>query len=198
MAYQGNDAGRIVVGANGTVYVSDTSATAPTDATTSLSAVAPHDAGAGDWVELGFVSENGVQVIPSQVVQPIMAWQSAYPVRKIITSRGLELDFILREFNAESIPFAFGGGTIVEAVGEKFTYTPPAPQDTDPRSLVVDWADGTRDYRLYIPNGQVTDLAQFTLSRVAPAELPIKFDLNHFGSGAPWTLFTDDLRLEGS
>jgi hypothetical protein len=198
MAYQGNDASRIVVGANGTVFVSDTSATAPTDATTDLMPVAPHDAGAGDWVELGFVSENGVQIIPSQTIAPIMAWQSSYSVRKIVTARGLELDFVLREFNAETIPFAFGGGMLEEAAGEKFTYTPPEPQEIDLRSLVVDWADGDRDYRLYIPNGQVTDLAQFTLSRTAPAELPIKFELNHSGSGAPWKLFSDDAGLEGS
>jgi len=198
MTYQGNDADRIVVGANGTVFVAGIDAVAPTDATTPISSVAPHDAGPNDYVELGFVSENGVQVTPSQVIAPIMAWQSAYPVRQIVTSRGLELDFVLREFNAESIPFAFGGGTLLEQVGEKFVYTPPEPQDLDRRTLVVDWQDGTRDYRLYIPNGQVTDLAQFTLSRTAPAELPIKFVLNHFGSGAPWTLFSDDEGLEGS
>ena len=193
-----NDAGKIVVGANGTVYVAGTGATAPTDATTSLNAKEPHDAGANDYVELGFVSENGVGVTPSQTVTPIMAWQSAYSVRKIITARGLELDFILREFNAESIPFAFGGGSLIEQPGEKFVYTPPEAQETDARTLVVDWADGDRHYRLYVPNGQVTDLSQFTLSRTAPAELPVKFELNHFGTGSPWTLFSDDEGLEGS
>jgi hypothetical protein len=198
MAYQGNDASRIVVGADGNVFVGTTSATAPTDATTSLNPAPPHDAGPTDWVQLGFVSENGVQVTPSQTVTPIMAWQSAYSVRRIITARGLELDFILREFNAESIPFAFGGGSLVEAVGEKFTYTPPTPSEIDERSMCVDWADGSRAYRLYVPLGQVTDLSQFTLSRTAPAELPVKFALNHSGSGAPWTLFSDDTGLEGS
>lgn len=194
----GNDASRIVVAGNGTVYVAGTGATAPTDATTTLSAVTPHAASANSYVELGFVSENGVQVSPSQSATPIMAWQSAFPVRKIIASRGLELDFVLREFNAESIPFAFGGGSLTEYAGEKWIYVPPDPEDTDPRTLVVDWADGTRKYRLYVPNGQVTDLAQFTLSRTAPAELPIKFELNHSGTGSPWTLFSNDEGLEGS
>src|SRR6266576_7111074 len=98
-----NDASKIVVGANGSISVAAIGATAPTNATTSL-AVA--------FEELGFVSENGVQVTPGQTVVPIMAWQSAYPVRKIVSQRTLELDFVLREFNVESIPFAFGGGTL--------------------------------------------------------------------------------------
>lgn len=195
-----NDAGKIVVGANGTVYVGAATATAPTNATTALPQPAyPNAQTSTQWVDLGFVSENGVAVTPSQSIAPIMAWQSAYPVRQIITNRGLELDFVLREFNAVSLPFAFGGGDLVEVADTgKFSYTPPTPEETDPRSLCVDWADGTRHYRLYVPNGQVTDLAQFTLSRTNPAELPVKFVLNHFGTGAPWTLYSDDAGLEGS
>jgi len=200
MTYQGNDAGRIVVGANGTVYVSDITATAPTDATTDLGAVAPHDAVAGDWVELGFVAENGVVVTPSQAVTPVMVWQSSYPARKIITSRGLELDFILRELsNPVALVFAMGGGSVVEAPqGGAFTFTPPLAQAVDLRSLCLDWQDGTRLFRLYIPNGQVVDLAAFTLSRTAPAELPVKFQLNHSGTGAPYNIFSNDAGLEGS
>jgi len=201
MPYDANDADRIVVGANGTVYVGETTATAPTDADTALVTAAPDEATSTEYVELGFVSENGVTVTPTQSITPIMAWQSAYSVRQIVTSRGLELDFVLREFSAVSIPFAFGGGSLVE-VGpgdtNNYKYTPPEPQEIDTRSLVVDWADGTRLYRLYVPNGQITDLSAFTVSRTAPAELPIKFVLNHSGTGAPWTLFSNDVGLEGS
>lgn len=195
-----NDAGKIVVGANGTIYVGATTATAPTNATSALPQPAyPNAQTSAQYVELGFVTENGVTVTPSQVSTPIMAWQSAFSVRQIITSRGLELDFVLREFNAISLPFAFGGGTLAEVADTGvFSYVPPEPEETDPRSLVVDWADGTRHYRLYVPNGQVTDLSGFSVSRTAPAELPVKFVLNHFGVGAPWTLFSDDAGLEGS
>ena len=178
-----NDAGKIVVGANGAVYVAAVGATGPTDATTTLNA---------SWVELGYVSENGVQVTPSQAVTPIMAWQSAYPIRRIVTTRDLVLDFVLREFNESSLPLAMGGGTLTEVSAGVFTFTPPDAGDVDFRAMVVDWNDDTRDYRLYIPNGQVLDLGAFSLSRTAPAELPIKFGLNAAGSTTPWTLFSDD------
>lgn len=180
-----NDSDKIIVGANGTVYVAVTTTAAPTGVRSAL---------AGGFKAVGFVSENGVMVSPSQQITPIMAWQSAYPVRKIVTSRGLELDFVLREFNAETLPFAFGGGSITGS-HSAYTYTPPDPETLDVRSLIVDWQDGTKDFRLYVPNGQVTDLAAFTLSRTAPAELPIKFELNHSGVGEPWTLFSNDNAL---
>lgn len=184
-----NDAGKIVVGANGSVSVADIGSPAPTDSTTALNVA---------FLDFGFVSEAGVQVTPGQTIVPIMAWQSAYPVRKIVSQRSLQLDFTMREFNARSIPFAFGGGILSEQIGNKFKYLPPEPEVTDPRSLSVDWRDGTRHYRLYIPNGQVTNLAQFSLSRTAPAELPVQFEANGDGINPTWILFSDDMGLEGS
>jgi hypothetical protein len=179
-----NNANKIIVGANGTVFVGPTTATAPTDATSGLSG----------FTELGFVAETGVTITPSQTVTDIMAWQSLYTVRKIITARGLELTFTLREFNLESIPFAFGGGAMHDS-GGVVKYTPPAAGAIDNRSLVVDWQDGNNHFRLYVPTGMVTDLSGFTVSRTAPAELPVKFGLNYSGSGDVWALFSDDSGL---
>jgi hypothetical protein len=177
-----NHASKIVVGANGTVYVAPVGTAAPTDATTALNV---------GFLALGYVSENGVTITPSQTVTPIMAWQSVYAVRKIITARGLEFDYVLREFNAETLPLAFGGG-VISTIAGKTTYTPPSPQTVDVRAMVVDWQDGTRNYRVYVPNGQVTDIGAFTVSRTAPAELSVKFELNDDGTGQPWRLFSDD------
>lgn len=180
-----NSASKVVVGANGTVSVAAVGTAAPTNSTTALNAL---------FKSLGFLSEDGVQVAPGQTINPIMAWQSAYAIRKIVASRTLELNFTLREFDLDTIPFAFGGGTLAWSAGAA-TYTPPAPEVIDTRALVVDWLDGTRHYRLYVPNGQVTDLSAFTLNRGAPAELPIKFELNSDGVTTPWTIFSDDIGL---
>jgi hypothetical protein len=191
----------IVVGANGEVYVADVDAAVlapPTDAATPLNT--------GTWTEVGFVSEGGVQVTPGQTITPIMAWQSAYPVRKIVTARSLELDFAMREFNLETIPFAFGGGSLTEPHKGQFRFVPPQPEETDPRAMVIQWRDQRSagnlvHYRLYVPNGQVTTLSAFTVSRTAPAELPVKFELNFDGisnGGNAWSLFSDDNEIEGS
>lgn len=192
-----NDSSRILVGGNGTIYTGPITCAAPTSAVSALATAEPNVATSTDYVEVGFVSESGVTVTPSQAVQPIMAWQSTYPVRKIITSRGLELEFKLREFNAASIPLAFGGGTMTDT-GPLWTYVPPGPEDLDVRSMIIDWQDGIKNYRLYVPNGQIMDLSGFSVSRTAPTELGVKFSLNHDGVGDAWTLFSNDTGLVGS
>lgn len=178
-----NAAGKIVVGASGTVYVAPVGTTAPTNATTALNAA---------FKELGYVSEDGVTVTPEQSFSPVMAWQTAYKVRTLVTARGLTLEFVLREFNLQSLPFAFGGGTLTFATGE-YKYTPPSAEATDPRALVLEFLDGAKKYRLYVPNGQVEDLQGFSVSRGAPAQLPVKYTLNYSGVGDPWNIFTTDL-----
>lgn len=180
-----NTAGKIVVGANGTISVAPLLTAAPTTSIIALNAA---------FKPLGFISEDGVQVAPGQTINPIMAWQTPYPVRKIVAGRTLELSFTLREFDLDTLPFAFGGGTLVWSAGNA-TYTPPAAEAIDARSLVVDWLDGARHYRLYVPNGQVTDLSAFSLNRGAPAELPVKFELNSDGVSTPWTILSDDILL---
>jgi len=180
-----NAAGKVIVGANGTVYVAPVGTAAPTTAAAALNVA---------FKELGYLTENGVTVTPSQGQTPIMAWQTAYKIRTLVTERGLVLDFVLREFNVQSLPFAFGGGALAFAGGE-YKYTPPTPEQTDPRALVLDFLDGVKKYRLYVPNGQVEDLSGFSVSRSAPAELPVKFSLNYSGSGDPWNIFTTDLGI---
>lgn len=184
-----NNADKIIVGASGTIYVAPVGTAFPVSADDTL---------AVGWEAVGFVAEDGVTVTPTQTVTPIKAWQSPYPVRKIVTERTLELDFKMREFNDETLPFAFGGGQIVIS-GTDAQYTPPGPEESDPRALIVEWHDGSKHFRLHVPNGQVTNLAAFTLSRTAPAELPVKYDVNYAGTDPyPWTILSSDSMILAS
>lgn len=159
------NADSITVAGNGTVYVAPVGTTQPTTPTAAPSAA---------WLALGYVSEEGVTFTDTKEIEDINAWQSFYPVRKIVTAKDATLSFALREWDERTIPLAFGGGTIT-AAGAVWRYEPPAPETLDLRAMMVDWQDGIKNFRLIIPRGLVTETVETNLTRTGAADLPITF-----------------------
>jgi len=178
----GNNATEVVVGANGQVYVGPTTASAPTGINSTL---------ATPWVALGFCSEDGAKITDSKTIQDIGAWQSFYPIRKLVAAREFTVDFALRQWNQDNVPFAFGGGSITNVSGG-FKFTPPDPSVIDERSLTLTWQDGLKRYMLYVPRGIHTANTEAAFMRTAASDLAISFSALSDGITAPYQLFTDD------
>lgn len=181
------DATQVLVGANGNVYVGAITATAPDDVATPLG---------GDWTNLGYISEDGATFTEGKDITDINAWQSFYPVRRVVTGRTVTVSFTLREWSLETIEFALGGTVTTE--GDEYIFTPPAPDELDERAIVLEWTDGDKKYRLYVPRGIVSENVETNLTRSGAADLPITFaatDPGADGSGNPlpaYVLFTND------
>ena len=179
----GKDVDEIVVGANGTVRVAPVGTAAPADED-----AAP---GAG-WVDLGYVNEDGVTFRDAKTLEVISVWQLFHAARRIVTGRDTSVDFVLRQWGKDQVPFAFGGGTVSTLSAGHHKFTPPEPETIDERALMVDWADGTKNYRLVIARGMVTDAVETNIVRTSAADLPISFAVNGSDAGDPWYLLTDD------
>lgn len=191
------DANEVVVGANGGVFVAPAGTAVPTTPTAALNAA---------FVEVGYVSEEGVTFTGGVEQEDILAWQSFYPIRKLITARSAGVEFIMKQWNESTIALAFGGGSI-DRNGTVTTYTPPTPSEFDARALVLEWEDGTNNYRLVIPRGQVSGEVSTQLVRNSAADLPVSFeatpDSDPLALSAPptagqlltqpWYLLTDQL-----
>lgn len=177
------NASELVVGANGSVHVAPLGTPVPTDPTTAYDAA---------FKDLGFNTEAGVKLRDAKTMQEIKGWQSFYTIRRIITARDLLITFSLMQWNEDTVPLAFGGGTITATGGGVHKYTPPAPQTIDERMLGVDWVDGTKHYRLLVFRGMVTDAVETELTRQKESDLPIAFGLTADGVTDPWLLYTDD------
>lgn len=175
------NANQVVVGGTGLVLVAPTTEAAPTNATTPLT---------GNWQDLGFTSEDGVTVTDSKDIEEIGAWQSFYPIRRIITGRDFTVSFALRQWSRVNVILALGGGTVTGS--SPWTYTPPSPGSIDNRSLVVSWQDGSKSYRLYVPVGMVTESVETNITRTGASDLPITFSATSDGTTNPYTLFTTD------
>lgn len=176
------DAGEVRVGANGTIRVAPVGAAIPDHI---------DDPYGVDWVDLGYVDEDGVVVTEGKSIEPIKAWQSFYALRRIITERDLNVAFKLLQFAGPQVELAFGGGT-VEARDAGYRYTPPAPSELDERALAVDWQDGDFAYRWVLLKGTVTENVETTLARTDAAKLPITFSLLGEDGVDPWFLDTND------
>lgn len=183
-----NQSGQLLVGSSGTVYVgTPASVTAPTDSDSALDA---------DLIQLGFITEDGVTIRDSKEITDIKSWQNPYPTRRLVTGRAFEVSFALQQWHWASLPFAMGGGTLTEPTSGEYKYTPPDADDLDERCMVIQWADGARDYRLWIPTGIVTEQVEANIKRSDAAVFPITFAANFDGTNPPYTLFTDDPAFE--
>lgn len=176
------DAGAVRVGANGTIRVAPVGTAIPDHIDD------PFDPA---WVDIGYADEDGVAVTDGKTIEAIKAWQSFYPLRRIITERDMMFVFKLLQFAGPQVEFAFGGGS-VEARDSGYRYTPPSPSELDERALAVDWADGDFAYRWVLLRGTVTENVETTLARTDAAKLPITFSLLGEDGTDPWFLDTND------
>jgi hypothetical protein len=180
-----NDSTELIVASSGSINVAPVGTTLPTAATGALAAA---------FVNLGYVTEDGVTLTVTPQITDFNAWQSRQPVRRELTNQEVQAAFALEQWNDENLPLAFGGGAVTQPSAGVFRYDLPAPADAlDERALVVIWLDGTTEYRLVLPRGNVSEAVAVPLKRSELAVLPITFKALQPDVGqSPGYLLTND------
>lgn len=183
----GNLPDEVVVGANGRILVAPVGTAAPVDITADPSAT---------WVELGYASDEGVTFTVGKEIEDVNAWQSFFPIRKIVTAMSGELAFELAQWNRDTVPLAFGGGLVTEPSAGAYHYEPPEPGTVDERALILEFEDGAKSYRIVVPRGMVTEDVETEINKAPNSVLPITFAALGEAGVAPWYLDTDDPAFE--
>jgi len=178
-------ADEVVVAADASVYVAPVGTAGPTTPIVALNVA---------FIDLGYTSEDGIEMTPGVDIADIAAHQALYPIRRIVTGRSLELGLTLLQWIENTLKLAFGGGSVAATAGPPayYTYTPPAAEDIDFRALVIAWEDGTKGYRLHVPKALVTDTSSITLARTDAAGVPLTFSVLATDGVSPFSLLTDD------
>lgn len=177
----------ILVGSNGTVYVAPVGTALPTTEDGSLDAA---------FTSVGYISEDGISISSSVDVTDIAAFQSLMPVRRVVTGRTMEVSLVLREWSAKNVELAFGGGEVTNE-GTHFEYNPPAAGDALlEQSVVIDWNDGAKVYRLVLNRVVATESVETNIVRTGAADLPLTFSVMEDDNGDTWKLMTDDPALD--
>ncbi|WP_326728965.1 hypothetical protein [Streptomyces phaeochromogenes] len=169
-----NDADNVRAALNGSIYMAPKGTTAPADLDTPWAAA---------WVDLGFLSDDGVAMEYSTDVEDINAWQSLSPVRRILTSVDMTLGFTAIELKARTITAYFPSSTITEVSGTVRRLDIPAAPSPDEYAFGLEWIDGEVKNRLVIPRGEITERGAITFGRSAAVGL--EMTVSAYASSAP-------------
>lgn len=180
-----NDANETYVAGTGQIYVAPVGTTLPTSTTATLNSA---------FVGLGYTNEDGVSFSASPEVEEFPAWQSRQPIRREMVGQEITASFTLLQWDEDTVPFAFGGGSITDLGSGQYRYDFPTADDAlDERAMVVDVIDGSRRQRLVFPRGSVTDAVETQFVRTSLAVLPISFKIMEpVAGGTPAHWYFDD------
>lgn len=174
-----NDAGNVVIAGGGAVWLAPTGTAMPPDVATALNVA---------FVDVGYISEDGVTFRPSMTLTEIRAWQSRSVIARRNNTRDLMVSFVMREFKRSNLQLAMGGGVITTATLSS-VYTPPASGGAIyERAMVIEWQDGAAMFRLTAPNVIVTELGEINLRATDAANLPVTLGINDTTGDGGWKI----------
>jgi|TARA_R110000764_G_scaffold50604_2_gene111264 hypothetical protein len=143
------DSDNVRVAVTGAVYVAPTTTTGPTTTSGSLDAA---------FVDLGYVSADGIVENIDRTTNQIRAWQNGSLVREVTSEGTYSVDMTFIETN-ESVLELYYGSTITTGALDG------DPTSTGGRkSFVIDVVDGAIVERIYIPAGEITSIGTRTLA----------------------------------
>ncbi len=133
-------ADQIVVAGTGTISIAPQGTAIPAD-------TAVHSTLDPAYVDLGFTSDDGVTIADGMEVEDINAWQSLYPVRRVITGYSGSVAFDLLQWS-EDIFIQVLNGVVTEPVADTVhEFTPTRDGVLPEKTLIVDFTDGAELYR---------------------------------------------------
>jgi hypothetical protein len=180
------DGTEVRVAGAGHVYVAPAETALPTDVDTALPAA---------WVDLGYVTEDGVGFSFGRETQDLNAWQGS-KIRVLTTAEPVSTNFALMQTNGDVLKVALGGGTIAKsgtAPNEVFTFMPPAKGVNTERALVIEFADGDITYRYCIPRAQIEGNVEFTLTATDALTYPLTFGV--LDASPKYTIISNDANM---
>lgn len=140
------DSDAVLVALTGAVLSAPAGTAGPVDPTTAWAAA---------WVNLGWISEDGVTESYSDDSNEIKAWQGGTTVRTVITGSTATYAFTAIETNEEVLARYHKGSTITPGTG--FSTIEIAAAQADSRAWGFDVVDGTNHIRIILERAEVTE-----------------------------------------
>lgn len=150
------DSANVRVAVTGAVSIGATSAAAPTGTSGTLTG----------FTDLGLVGDGGVTESRGRTTNDIKAWQNGATVRTVVTDGSLTFNFTLLETKKETVELYYGT-TVTEAAADgNFVIVPTSTGGR--KSFVLDVVDGAELIRVYVPQGEVTEVGDRVYSNGEP------------------------------
>lgn len=173
----------ILIAGTGTLWIAPEGVTLPTHLTAALDP---------DFVEAGYLTDDGAKFTDGKTTNSVRPWQSFYPVRVHVTERTATLEVTFLQWNADNMIAAYGGGGFTQPRPGEYRYHPPSPDTLAVNALVLDMSDGERNFRICVGRAFVTSSVESTFAKTGPALLPTTYEILANGNEDPWTIDSDD------
>lgn len=169
MPSPGFDAEEVIIAPFGHVYIAPVGTALPANINATLNAA---------WLDLGYLNEDGIQPKFGLTTTDIRSWQADTPIRRIIDARTGEVAISLMQWDHNTVPLAYGGGTWVDDGAGLFHYTFPTPTDViAEKALLFDVTDGPIHLMFCFYRATISGDVASQFKRGQPALLPITFGL---------------------
>lgn len=151
----------------GHVFVAEVGTSPPTDLTTAYAA---------EWLDLGYVNEDGVSIAPSLDTTDHMMWQSIVPVKTSATGLSLEISFSMGQINTGTTSLFFFGAEWVEESPGIYKLDVGSDILLAEKAMSIEWTDDEGSVnRFTVPRGFVADRENLQLQRSEVTTLGITY-----------------------
>ncbi|MFE7762937.1 phage tail protein [Streptomyces sp. NPDC057438] len=143
---------QVRVGVKGTFVVAPVGTTAPTD---------PYSAWGAGWVDLGYVTEDGLTESLNENIQDFKAWGYNSPVRKQVTERATTFKITFMETSYLTLALYYGvdaADMTSSGTGSTQFLAFEEPQSNEPMyyALGMDVIDNDKPARIIVARAEVT------------------------------------------
>lgn len=125
------------------------------------------------WSCLGYLSEDGPTVGTSTDSEDLTPWQSAAPIKSIITNRSVTLQFVLWQLNAETLALYFDTDVPDPDDDGSLDMEVRTDQSGHTYAVGIDSRDGERVLRVSFLRASLSDAGDMAISRGAVVPLDI-------------------------
>jgi len=134
------------VGITGAVAYAETTASPPSDADTPITEVDPL------YRDVGYLSSDGVVETRERSTNNIVSWQNSEIVRVVTTEASITVQFTMIQTNPDTLELFYGSP--VDPSDGSIKIVPR--ESGGRRSVIVDYVDGAKLVRLWLPSAEVT------------------------------------------
>jgi hypothetical protein len=124
-----------------------------------------------DWSILGYLSDDGPTVGSSTDSESLQPWQSAVPLREVITGRSITMQFVIWSLNEQTLALYFDAD--VPTAGADGSIDMELRTDTPAHlyAIGIDSADAERVFRISFRRASLSAAGDMAISRGAAVPL---------------------------
>lgn len=182
------DPDQIVVAGTGTLYLAPYGTALPANPPTT----AVRETLNAAFIDMGYTSEDGVALTDGVEVNDINAWQSQYPVRRVVAGYTGKVAFTLIQWSKDIWEQVFHGVVTEPVADTVHLFTPTRDGVVAEKSLVLDVDDGATQYRFVFPKVSLSGDLVVPLVDTEEAEIPTEWGVLGGDAQGPWWMATDN------